>query len=30
MAPVRSGDLLHLEGEVESLTPSKTKRQGTL
>ena len=30
MAPVRPGDLLHLEGEVESLTPSKTKRQGTV
>jgi acyl dehydratase len=30
MAPVRPGDLLHLEGEVESLTPSKTKPQGTV
>jgi acyl dehydratase len=30
MAPVRPGDVLHLEGEVESLTPSKTKPQGTV
>jgi acyl dehydratase len=30
MAPVRPGDLLHLEGEIESLTPSKTKPQGTV
>ena len=30
MAPVRPGDLLHLEGEVESLTPSKTRPQGTV
>jgi acyl dehydratase len=30
MAPVRPGDLLRLEGEVESLTPSKTKLQGTV
>ena len=29
MAPVRPGDVLHLEGEVVSLTPSKTKPQGT-
>jgi acyl dehydratase len=30
MAPVRPGDVLHLEGEVESLTSSKTKPQGTV
>jgi acyl dehydratase len=30
MAPVRPGDILSLKGEVESLTPSKTKRQGTV
>jgi acyl dehydratase len=29
MAPVRPGDVLHLEGEVVGLTPSKTKPQGT-
>ena len=28
MAPVRPADVLHLEGEVVSLTPSKTKPQG--
>jgi acyl dehydratase len=28
MMPVRPGDILHLEGEVMSLTPSKTKPQG--
>ncbi len=28
MAPVRLGDILRLEGKVESLTPSKTKPQG--
>ena len=28
MAPVRPGDILHLEGELISLTPSKTKPQG--
>jgi acyl dehydratase len=28
MAPVRPGDVLHLEGEVVSLTPSRTKPQG--
>jgi acyl dehydratase len=28
MAPVRPGDVLHLEGEVISLTPSRTKPQG--
>ena len=30
MLPVRPGDLLHLEGEVVGLTPSKTKPQGTV
>jgi acyl dehydratase len=29
MAPVRPGDVLHLEGEVVSLIPSKTKPRGT-
>ncbi len=28
MAPVRPGDILHLEGEVVGLTPSRTKPQG--
>jgi acyl dehydratase len=28
MIPVRPGDILHLEGEVVGLTPSKTKPQG--
>jgi acyl dehydratase len=28
MAPVRPGDVLHIEGEVISLTPSRTKPQG--
>jgi acyl dehydratase len=28
MLPVRPGDNLHLEGEVVSLTPSRTKPQG--
>lgn len=28
MVPVRANDVLHLEGEVVSLTPSKTKPQG--
>jgi acyl dehydratase len=28
MVPVRPGDILHLEGEVVGLTPSKTKPQG--
>jgi acyl dehydratase len=28
MTPVRAGDVLHLEGEVISLTPSRTKPQG--
>src|SRR5258708_30118381 len=30
MLPVRPGDMLHLEGEVVSLTPSRTKPQGTV
>lgn len=29
MVPVRPGDILHIEGEVVSLTLSKTKPQGT-
>jgi acyl dehydratase len=28
LAPVRPGDVLHLEGEVIDLVPSKTKPQG--
>jgi acyl dehydratase len=28
LAPVRPGDVLHLEGEIMSLTPSKSKPQG--
>jgi len=28
LAPVRPGDVIHIEGEVVDLTPSKTKRQG--
>jgi acyl dehydratase len=28
MLPVRPGDILHLEGEVVGLTPSRTKPQG--
>ena len=28
LAPVRPGDVLHLEGEVIEVTPSKTKPQG--
>jgi acyl dehydratase len=28
LAPVRPGDVLHIEGEVVELTPSKTKPQG--
>ena len=30
MMPVRPGDMLTIEGEVVSLTPSKTKPQGTV
>jgi acyl dehydratase len=30
LAPVRPDDVLHLEGEVAELTPSKTKPQGTV
>src|SRR5262249_28202790 len=30
MAPVRPGDVLRLEGEIESLTPSTKKSQGTV
>jgi acyl dehydratase len=30
MAPVRPGDVVRLEGEIESLTPSKTKPHGTV
>ena len=30
LAPVRPGDVLRLEGEVENLTPSKSKPQGTV
>jgi len=30
MMPVRAGDELHVEGEVISLTPSKTKPQGVV
>jgi acyl dehydratase len=30
LAPVRPGDMLHLEGEVIELTPSKTKPQGVV
>jgi acyl dehydratase len=28
IAPVRAGDVLHVEGEVVELTPSRTKPQG--
>ena len=28
LAPVRPGDVIHLEGEVVEVTPSKTKPQG--
>ena len=28
LAPVRPGDVLHIEGEVVELAPSKTKPQG--
>jgi acyl dehydratase len=30
LAPVRPGDVIHLEGEVTELTPSRTKPQGTV
>jgi acyl dehydratase len=30
LAPVRPGDVIHLEGEVVELTPSKTKPQGVV
>jgi len=30
LAPVRPGDVLHIEGEVIELTPSKTKPQGVV
>jgi acyl dehydratase len=30
LAPVRPGDIIHLEGEVIELTPSRTKPQGTV
>jgi acyl dehydratase len=30
LAPVRPDDVLHLEGEVIEVTPSKTKPQGTV
>jgi hypothetical protein len=30
LAPVRPGDVLHLEGEVVKLTPSKTRPQGVM
>jgi acyl dehydratase len=30
MVPVRPDDMLRIEGEVVSLTPSKTKHQGTV
>jgi acyl dehydratase len=30
LAPVRPDDVLHLEGEVTELTPSRTKPQGTV
>jgi acyl dehydratase len=30
LAPVRPGDVIHLEGEVMELTPSRTKPQGTV
>jgi acyl dehydratase len=30
LAPVRPGDVIHLEGEVIELTPSRTKPQGTV
>ena len=30
LAPVRPGDVLHIEGEVIELTPPKTKPQGVV
>jgi acyl dehydratase len=30
LAPVRPGDVIHIEGEVVELTPSKTKQQGVV
>ena len=30
LAPVRPGDVIHIEGEVIDLTPSKTKPQGVV
>ena len=30
LAPVRPGDVLHIEGEVVELTPSRTKPQGVV
>ena len=30
LAPVRPGDVIHLEGEVVEVTPSRTKPQGTV
>ena len=30
LAPVRPDDVLHLEGEVTELAPSRTKPQGTV
>jgi acyl dehydratase len=30
LAPVRPGDVIHLQGEVVEATPSKTKPQGTV
>lgn len=30
LAPVRPGDVIHIEGEVIELTPSKTKPQGVV
>src|SRR5258708_30799285 len=30
LAPVRPGDVLHIEGEVVELTPSRTKPQGAV
>jgi acyl dehydratase len=30
LAPVRPGDVIHLEGEVTKLTPSRTRPQGTV